>query len=382
MILLLRASDIAIDSRMLRLCRALAQSDMPHAVAYWDRGVATRDPADIPTIPFISPLRYGSRRATALRILRVNLFFLATIWRRRRDIGLIHAADLDSAVAAWIMHRLIGIPFVYDVYDHYADSRGLTGLLRRGHDWLERRLLRDAALVILADEARLAQHGPIAPDRLMVIENVPALAQRGMPSEPDGNGRLKIGYLGTFEAVHRGLEDLIAVVEADARLELRIAGDGVLAGDIARAAARCPRIRLHPPLEHDAGLAMLAACDIVAGLYYLSVPNHRFAAPNKYYEHLLLSRPLLTSRGTPPGAKVIVHDTGWAVADSAPAIAQALEDALADPEAMRAKGQRAGALWRARYADYVARHLAGDYVAAVRRSARPVTRGRQGRALA
>jgi hypothetical protein len=191
-----------------------------------------------------------------------------------------------------------------------------------------------------------------------VIENVPDADQAAfVTSPPSANERLRIGYLGTFEPRFRGLEDLLAVVAADARLELHIGGTGVLEPAITAAAAACPRIHHHGPMAHDRGLAMLAECDILLGLYYGGVPNHRFAAPNKYYEHLLLGRPMLTSTGTPPGDKVRADDSGWVI------------DAIAQPAMMAQKGERARLLWQRDYADYFDRVIAGDYVATVRRIA-------------
>jgi glycosyltransferase involved in cell wall biosynthesis len=364
MILFLRTSDIQIDSRLLRYARALDHAGIPHAAAFWSRGkIAASDPG-FPVFRFIIPRRSPRRRTMLIPLLRANLFFMATVWRERRRISLLHAVDLDTALSAWIMRRLTGVPYIYDVYDHYADSRGLGGRLRDLLGRVEALIFRDAACVILADDARRDQHGPTPPDRLMVVENVPEAAQ-GETAMTAATPRLKIGYLGTFEPLYRGLEDLIAAVEGNAGLELEIAGSGALEAEIAAAAARCDRIRLHPPLAHRAGLEMLAQCDIVAGLYYSAQPNHRFAAPNKYYEHLLVGRPLLTSVATPPGQKVAEHDTGWAVEDGPEPVAAALADALADRAAVARKGRHAAALWRGRFTDYFAHKLRGEYVATV-----------------
>lgn len=373
MLLFLRTSDISIDSRLLRYAAALDRAGIRHAAAFWDRGDGAGKELSIQQFRFAHALQYRHRAQTGLWLLWLNLYFVRLLWRERANMSLVHACDLDSAFAAWLASRLTGVPYVYDVYDHYADSRGLEGIWRRLHDWVERIVIRDAALVILADDKRVQQHAAIDPARLLIVENVPALDQRALPDRTPRaarSDRLRIGYLGTFEAQYRGLEDLIRVVEGDPRLELDIAGSGSLHDWIAGVGARCPRVRLHPPLPHDRGMAMMAECDVMAGLYYSAVPNHRFAAPNKYFEHLALGMPLLTSAHTPPGDKVTALDTGWAVADGAAGIAAALDDALTRPGAVADKGRNAAALWRDRYADYHDRVCCGEYVAWVRRLAR------------
>jgi glycosyltransferase involved in cell wall biosynthesis len=373
MILFLRTSDISIDSRLLRYCRALDRSAIPHAVAFWARGRVPASDLGFPQFRFDCAPRSGRRRDLALHLLRANIFFMRSIWKLRARISLVHAVDLDTALSAWLMGRLLGLPYVFDVYDHYADSRGIVGSVRKWLTRIEALVVRDAAFVILADESRTAQHGWIPADRLLVVKNVPESTGQepvaGDRSARPGD-RLRIGYLGTFEPRVRGLEDLIAAVEADPAVELHIAGAGLLEEFVKRAASRCSRIVAYPPLTHRAGLGLLAGCDIVVGLYYPSSANHRYAAPNKYYEHLLVGRPLLTSKGTPPGRMVEQHDTGWAVENGRRALAAALGHAVADPTELGRKGSNAAAHWRRCFADYFSRKICGEYVGWVRRAGR------------
>ena len=372
MILFLRTSEINIDTRLLRYSKALEQAGIEHAAAYWDRGDGVGEAPFIPSFRFVRHLSYHSRLATALCLVQANLHFIVTLWRKRHEIAMVHAVDLDSAISAWLMNRLAGLPYVYDIYDHYADSRGLGKAVRGWLDHIEKSIIAHAECTILADKARTAQHSPIPEERLLVVENVPSVSFdflcQSVPKRK--TDRLRIGYLGTLEARHRGLEDLIDVVESNSGLELEIAGCGGLDSYCAAAAARCSRIIKHPALPHEQGLTILRGCDIMAGLYYTSAPNHRFAAPNKYFEHLLLGMPLLTSKGTPPGAKVAEHDTGWAVDDSPDAIAAMLAEALTDRQALVRKGQNAAHLWRERYADYFEQVLRKSYVRVARQCSR------------
>ena len=39
-------------------------------------------------------------------------------------------------------------------------------------------------------------------------------------------------------------------------------------------------------------------CDILTAIYDPSIPNHRYAAPNKFYEALLLGKPLIVAEKT------------------------------------------------------------------------------------
>jgi glycosyltransferase involved in cell wall biosynthesis len=370
LLIFLRSSDIGIDAKLRRYARALRKAGLSHMALYWDRNASVIGDDEIRSIRYLTRGGNGGKLATGLRLLGLNHFMLKTLWRRRKMISLVHAVDFDTAVIAWLFNRLTGTPFIYDIYDHYPDSRGIKGWLRWPFDWLERRVIAAASLVILADEFRVAQHGPIAPAKLMVIENVPDVEApaQGRAAEPDQP--LRIGYLGTLEPRFRGLEDLYSAIQGLGDVELHIAGAGALEPQVKQWAAASPAVHYHGPVAHERGLQLLAGCDIIVGFYYLAVPNHLFAAPNKYFEHLLLGKPLLTSLGTPPGRKVVAHDSGWAVDDNAAAIGAALSEALAKPELLQLKGANAARIWAENYADYSARMVDGSYVEAVKRDSK------------
>lgn len=371
MILFLRTSDTGIDSRLRRYVAALQQRGLPAATLFWDRSGSAIGLPNVREFRFHSAGYLHRPSFTAAFLILFALFAIWKLWCHRREIALVHAIDLDTAVPALVANRLWGVPFVFDVYDHYADSRGLSGRAARFANWIEHCAMARAAKVILADQARVKQHGLTDLAKLLVVENVPMV--EALPSAPiRSDGPLRIGYLGTLEARFRGIEDVLKVVEESPDLELDIAGTGVLEDLVRASAAGCSRIRYHGPLPHDAGLRLMADCDVILGLYYSDVANHRFAAPNKYYEHLLLGRALLTSRGTPPGDKVETEGTGWAVEDGPRSIQAALEVATRERSLVRQAGSKAAALWQARFAGYFQRAICGDYVDAVLQYRRPI----------
>ena len=371
MIVFLRTSDTGIDSRLRRYVAALESRGLTAATLFWDRG------GNAIGLPHLREFRFHSagylhRPAfTAAFLILFGLFAIWKLWTHRRQIELVHAVDLDTAIPALVANRLWGLPFIFDIYDHYADSRGLSGRSAWLANWIEHRAIDRSARVILADQARVAQHGLRDLAKLLVVENVPMVEAEASPARK-GKGPLRIGYLGTLEARFRGLEDVLQVVEKYTEIEVDIAGAGVLEGQVRAAAARCSRIRFHGPLAHAEGLRLMAECDVILGLYYRDVANHRFAAPNKYYEHLLLGRALLTSRGTPPGDKVEREGTGWAVEDGTRGIQGLLQVLTRDRKQVHEAGTRAAALWQARFADYFERAIRGDYVDAVLQCRRPI----------
>jgi Glycosyl transferases group 1 len=366
-IIFLRSSDIGIDAKLRRYARALRKASLPHMALFWDRNASVMGDDDIPSLRYITRGWQKGKWATAFQLCGLNLFALRSLWQRRRQISLIHAIDFDTSVSAWIFNRITGTPFIYDIYDHYPDSRGITGWFRWPFNWLERRIISAASMVILADDCRIAQHDPIPPTKRTVIENVPDCSPPELYSDHYPDRPLRLGYLGTLEPRFRGLEDLFSAVDGLDNVKLHIAGAGALMEQVKHWTNTSAAINYHGPMPHEQGLEMLAACDIIVGLYYSDVANHRFAAPNKYFEHLLLGKPLLTSAGTPPGAKVTAHDTGWAVEDGASHLRAVIQDALANPDGIKRKGLNAKQMWQEHYANYCADVIEGHYVDRIKR---------------
>src|SRR5690606_38677069 len=123
---------------------------------------------------------------------------------------------------------------------------------------------------------------PADSENCLVLENVPLAAVPASPL-PKFDGRWRIGYFGVLEPRHRGLEDLLSVAAGRTDVELHFAGYGGLEETVASFASKYPNIHYHEPMDSSAGLSLMAQMHVIAGLYYLSVPNHAFAAPNKYF---------------------------------------------------------------------------------------------------
>ncbi len=362
----LRSADVGIDSRLRRYQEALVQSGRRYRSVYWDRGGQGKTDATSATIRYVTQTGFGRRQATALAFGLFNLFIFKSLWQNRKDIAVVHAVDLDTALPAALFCVLTGIPLVFDLYDSFIDSRSITGPLCAALDRMERWVIYVAQIAIIADPGRVAQHPPIPDHKLLVIENVPVLhGPIPLKRKRTGDDPLRLGYMGTLEAFGRGIEDLCAVVERLDFVTLDIVGTGALEQRIIAKAALCQRIKFHGPKEHAEGLKIMANTDILVGLYYSIIPNHAYAAPNKYYEHLLLGMPMLTSLRTPPGKKVSANKTGWAVEDNEAAIAAALIQAHQNPDLIMQFGANAAAIWREQFANYFEQQIVGTYCARI-----------------
>ena len=63
-------------------------------------------------------------------------------------------------------------------------------------------------------------------------------------------------------------------------------------------------------ISYDEALSLEQQCDIMLAIYDPTIENHRFAAPNKFYESLMLGKPVVMVRGTGMSQVVENNDIG------------------------------------------------------------------------
>ncbi|MEQ6474919.1 hypothetical protein [Comamonas sp. wu1-DMT] len=367
-IVFVRAFLPHLDARMGKYARALSQSGSDVKFIGWARGQDRGDADSNETFLFERNAALGGRWRNVFALLAWNFFVFKTLMGLRKNISIVHVVDLESAIFVYIFCRLFNKSMVFDIYDHYADTRNIRGGLGKVISAIERKLAQCADLTILADEARMVQHGLKPASNLMIVENVPDISWPHDELLIEEDEPIKIGYFGVLEKQHRGLENLLEAFSGNKKFELHFAGYGPLEEKILEKVKSCSNIRFYGALTHEQGMKKLSEMHCVVGFYYLTVPNHRFASPNKYYEHLLLGLPLLTTYGTPPGNKVVNENTGWALSEGIDSLLS-WADQL-DIDDLRIKGKNARDLWEKYYKNYAKETIGGEYLNRLKRIAR------------
>lgn len=173
--------------------------------------------------------------APAMAILQLALVALWQ-WRRRSRPRLVHARSYVPAAIALLLHRLTGVPFVFDMRALWPEELITSGHLQRGSLMhhallcLERRCLQEASAVVSLTHAAvsyLQKQYPreLAGQRIVVIPTCADL-QRFQPAEPAPAAPLVIGCIGTVLSGWflidwlRGFFEAVARADPTARFEL------------------------------------------------------------------------------------------------------------------------------------------------------------------
>lgn len=342
-----RSIPVAPDPRVERAAQALVAAGFGVTIVAWDRGwklPVTEERDGFRLVRLRVPAAFGQGLRNLPGLARWQAALLVWLVRNQQTYGVIHACDLDTALPGLIAARAFRKRLVFDIFDSYAHAfrvGPLRGLVR----WLESQVAARADAVIIADEIRWAQLGLARPRRLVVIYNSPPdLAAQLSAWSSEGTGPFRVAYVGLLDRT-RGLEALLTVMGRRPEWRLDLAGFGVDADWVAARARSLPNVRFHGRVDYPEALRLMAAADALVAIYDPAVPNHRFASPNKLFEAMMLSRPVVVAAGTHADHLVEAHGCGLVVPYGDD---QALESALArlaaDPllrEQLGAAGRRA-----------------------------------------
>ncbi|MBV9848321.1 MAG: glycosyltransferase family 4 protein, partial [Armatimonadetes bacterium] len=296
-----RYEDVEIDVLTSRnLYRG--EADALPSAEDWDgvhiTRLATPRPNGLPT-----PLRLGAN------LLFAGAALLALLRRRRYDLLLVGTAPPTVAIAAQLLKRLTGTPYLYTVYDLEPDCAITLGLLRPDHPLT--RTLRRCQKGWLHAAGRAVVLGRCMRDHLGRAYDLPEhrIAVIPVGADPDeivprpkdtdfrrrqGLGGFLVCYSGNFGRYH----DFDTILDAARRLQtLRddvtfvLVGDGAQKPHIARRVAGegLRNVRLFPFVPRDDYADLLASADV--SLVTLEVGMEGLCVPSKFYSILASGRP-------------------------------------------------------------------------------------------
>ncbi len=308
-IVILRSRSTAgLEPRVERTARALQQAGHDVRVFLWDRErayprIEEREGVHIRRLPLPAPYNRPI-------LLLPMLGWMIAAFFATRGAKVVHACDLDTLPAALAAKALGGRKVVYDIFDFYGDliTRPLAGGIRRGLHGLETGLASFADLVLLPDSVRRGTLGSKFPRPVEIVMNVP----RDEVSSERQAAEFTLFYGGNL-GPDRGLLEASEVVSGMEEVTFRVAGTGELERPLRSLAEGSTSLEFLGQIDHPTLLGETARAHAVLAWYDPSVPANRLASPNKLFEAMMLSRPVLVSEGTNAGEIASLKQTGITV---------------------------------------------------------------------
>lgn len=213
------------------------------------------------------------------------------------DWDIVHAADFDTYIPALIAAKIKKKKVVYDIFDFYVDMISIPGLLRELIKKLEVFLTKYADAVIIVDPSRIKQL-KIKNNSLLIIFNSPQdFLLTNINKNLKSDEFLKLFYAGNLSK-DRDVISIIKIVKNSKNLNLEIAGWGECEKKIVELIKNESRITFHGLLQYDEVLQKTIESDLLFALYDPSIPNNRYASPNKLFEAMMCRKPIIVSDGS------------------------------------------------------------------------------------
>ncbi len=361
MVLLIRDNE-CFEPRVKNYLQYYQKHNIAYHVIGWNRdGSANPDPK---ATYYQKPAQYGKMMGNFGKKVLWMLYVMKQIFHHRKTVNVVHACDYDVAIPAMLMCKLLGKKLIFDVFDWQENPSGKFGILAV-IDWLENWVYRHADYVILCDEERKKQ-AKVDRETVHVLPNIPNfqvsfdkdLSQKLLQQRK--SYRLTLSYVGALDA-NRGLENLLECTAGQPDVLLNIAGFGMHEALVEEYAREYPNVCWWGRVEYDRGQTIMKESDAIVAMYYLTNPVHKYAAPNKYFESLILGIPLITTENTAVGSKVSRFQTGFAIGQSQEAFDALLTDA-AVKEKLNTMAKNCQSVWENHYASYYDNFMKQHYM--------------------
>lgn len=370
MVYLIRSNDIYSDPRAMKYVQYLRKTRQDFKLMGWDRDNKEET----------SPVFFYYKRKAGYNVGGMKAAFNRigwmwyVVWQLRKmpkDDLFLHCCDLDAAFPAAVYKKFFNHRafILFDVFDWFSAAMSNQNIIiRKAFLWMERISMKWTDHFFICEPEREDQFPcKVDHNKLSILPNIPNFDNETFLTKKScwafNNDLPVFSYVGYFSN-ERCLEEIIALA-SEGVVNLLIAGYGADSiENHLNQLSGSPFIKYFGKVKYTDGLNLMYNSDIVYAMYSKVIPNHVYAAPNKYYESMFLRKPIFTTKGTIVGDKVIKNGTGYVSEESKEDIFEAINQI--NHVDMVAKGEHAHKLWAEKYSNYTEDFLGTTYEQLIR----------------
>ncbi|GFR35999.1 glycosyltransferase [Thermobrachium celere] len=186
-------------------------------------------------------------------------------------------------------------------------------------------VINSANAVIICSEQRKEQIKGSNPKQIIVLHNTPKMYAQKFCKLKSCSTNIKIVYVGILSR-HRFLEEIVDVIKNNENFEFHVGGFGELERYFEQMSKKYKNIIYYGKMPYNKTLELEASCDIMVAIYDPKIPNHKYSAPNKFYEALMLGKPIIMAKNTGMSNYVIENDIGEVIEYDKESFKSALEN--------------------------------------------------------
>ncbi len=295
------------DVRLEKEAISLIRNNFSVSMIVWDRGRidAGTSQRSWPINKFELRVPPGSLRV-ALYLPLWWLYILMKLFHLEWEV--VHAADLDTLIPSLIAAKIRRKKIVYDIFDFYGEMIHfplMPNFFRVLFSKIEVLLMHYVDSVIIADDSRINQIGKDVNKNIVTINNSPdpTVLDTVKVKESENRGCFTIFFGGGVQE-YRGIAGMIDAVRRlnDVSIKLVImgyCGTTEFKRKLMTASHDLTNVQLHlNAVPYSEIIKGTLNADLLFALYDPSLPNNRFASPNKLFEAMMCQKPIIVSEGT------------------------------------------------------------------------------------
>ena len=314
-VVILRSTSIYEDSRTVKLATMLTEFGYDVIVLGWDRKLEHKQ-EEIKKVGdksfkikfFQEKCSYGGGIRNIFKMLKFHKWLKSQV-KSLPNKTVIHACDYDTAKPIYKIAKK-NHKFIYDIFDFYADSHklpfGLNNIIKKS----EIKIINNADATIICTEQRIEQIKGSNPKKLVVIHNTPSF--NILFEKKASNDKLKVCFIGALTP-DRLLIEIIAEVHNYPEFDFVFGGLGYYENEIKKLSERLKNVQYLGQMPYSKVLEIENYCDVLFATYNPEIKNHKYSAPNKFYEAGCLSKPVIVCKNTGVDVLVEQYKTGLCI---------------------------------------------------------------------
>ena len=295
-IIILRSNPVNPDVRVIKVAEILSELGKIHILA-WDREGTTSKIISVKkyTIQRLKlTVKYTSRLRHFYRIIWWGYVFIYLCFSRH---DVIHACDFDTYFPALLAAKIRRKKIVYDIFDFYFEMSSWPKKIIQVLSWFDKKIMEYADLVILADETRIEQIAPAKPKKIIVFYNIPNITNKTIKWLANIQAKKNYFFYGGLLAADKMITEMIQMFIKNSQWKIDIAGWGKLEKAIIQISKKHQNISFIGKISYKRVLEKTAESNVIFAFYNPKIPNNIYASPNKLFESIYLSKPIISNFG-------------------------------------------------------------------------------------
>lgn len=356
-IVILRSNPVDPDPRVEKEAEALIEAGFQVFVLCWNRecnsgyrkehiNIKNRS---VEVIRIGCKASFGDGMKNVFPFLRFQIMIGKYLLKNRDRYDVIHACDFDTAFTANIISRLLKKKLVFDIFDFiFGNPENLFQKLIKN---LQLYIINSADATIICSEKRKLQIQGSRPKRLTIIHNTPQnqlVCMEEKKEERKDNKRTRLVYVGVLQEF-RLIKETLECVSKLQNVELHIGGFGKYENYVKKYSKKNDNIFYYGRISYESTLELEKNADIMLALYDPIIENHIYAAPNKFYEGLMLGKPLIMVKGSGMSEIVEQNNIGVLIECSEEGVKSGVQDLIERQHEWDGMKMRMQQLYKDRY---------------------------------